>query len=180
MDFKSLGENSPVHIVRKKPFVYEVGVLKSKSGLPQQMPQTNPYLAQLMQQNMPQQSFNIVVTVNGKDEVVQGIPLNGENVDYNNTYYCATSEGAMQAIANMMQMASAGKSDVPYYDSILVNGEKYMEMLNPQYAAGKQQARTIEELQKRQGEQDEKLDRVLSMMERMMGGNAQGPEPTKK
>lgn len=179
MDFKSLGENSPVHIVRKKPFVYEVGVLKSKSGLPQQMQQTNPYLA-MMQQNMPQQSFNIVVTVNGKDEVVQGIPLNGENVDYNNTYYCATSEGAMQAIANMMQMASAGKADVPYYDSILANGEKYMEMLNPQYAAGKHQARTIEELQKRQGEQDEKLDRVLSMMERMMGGNAQGPEPTKK
>lgn len=177
MDFKSLGENSPVHIVRKKPFVYEVGVLKSKSGMPFNQ-QNNPYLA-MMQQNMPQK-MDIVVTVNGKDETVAGIPLNGENVDYNNTYYCATSEGAMQAIANMMQMASAGKADVPYYDSILLNGEKYMEMLNPQYAAGKQQARTIEELQKRQGEQDEKLDRVLSMMERMMGGNAQGPESAKK
>ena len=180
MDFKSLGENSPVHIVRKKPFVYEVGVLKSKSGLPQQMPQTNPYLAQLVQQNMPQQSFNIVVTVNGKDEVVQGIPLNGENVDYNNTYYCATSEGAMQAIANMMQMASAGKADVPYYDSILVNGEKYMEMLNPQYAEGKRQARTIEELQARQDANDKKLDSALAMLQQLVGGNAQGQEPAKK
>ena len=30
MDFKNLGENSIVHIIRKKPFLYETGTLKSK------------------------------------------------------------------------------------------------------------------------------------------------------
>lgn len=177
MDFKSLGENSPVHIVRKKPFAYEVGVLKSKSGMALGQ-QPNPYMA-IMQQNMPQ-TLDIVVTVNGRDETVQGIPLNGENVEYNNTYYCTSKDGAMQAIANMMQFASAAKADMPYYDSILVNGEKYMEMLNPQYAEGKRQARTIEELQARQDANDKKLDSALAMLQQLVGGGAQGQEPTKK
>lgn len=178
MDFKSLGENSPVHIVRKKPFLYEVGTLKSKN-IPQLNNQVNPYLAQAFQQNMPQK-FDIVVSVNGKDETVVGIPFNGEAVEYNNTYYCTSSDGAMQAIAGMMQFASTAKADVPYYDSILMNGEMYMERLNPQYAEGKRQARVISDMQNRQDEQDKKLDDVLAMMKQLLGNSTQDSKPAKK
>lgn len=177
MDFKSLGENSPVYIVRKKPFLYEVGTLKSKSGMPMNM-QAN-YLAQFMQPNQ-QQKLDIVVTVNGKDETVTGIPVNGENIEYNNTYYCTSQEGAQQAIAFMMQFASNAKADAPYYDSILVNGEKYMEQLNPQYAEGKRQARKVELMEERQNAQDQKLDRALSMLQQIIEANAQNLEPAKK
>lgn len=175
MDFKSLSENSPVHVVRKKPFIYEIGTLKSK-GVQQQM---NPYLAQFMQQQQ-QQTLNIVVNVGGKDEPVAGIPTNGEVVEYNNAYYCTSVEGAMQAIATMMQIASTGKAEQPYYDDVLAKGEQYMEQLNPQYAEGKRQARTVRELQERQDEQDKKMDKALELLQKILAGNTQGLETAKK
>lgn len=159
MDFISLGENSPVYIVRKKPFEFLTGTLKSKGKKPLV---TNPYLPP--QPNTPQPT-DIVVTVNGSDETVPGIHQGMEVVEYKGSYYSVSSEGAQQAVANLMQMAKSNLDERPYYESVLSEGEKTMEKLNPQYAEGKRQARTIEDLQKRQDEQDKKLDRILSRIE---------------
>ncbi|MBR1449548.1 MAG: hypothetical protein IJ588_12485 [Prevotella sp.] len=156
MDFNSLGENSIVHIVRKKPFEYLTGTLKSKTAKQQQ----SQYLLQQVQQPV-----DVVITVNGSDEVVPGIQQGMEAVEYRGSFYCTTADGAQQAIANMMQMASNGKAEMPYYDSILQKGEKYMEHLNPQYAEGKRQARSIKALEERQDAQDKKLDRILSRLD---------------
>ena len=52
MDFNSLGENSQIHIIRKKPFEYIVGTLKSKTS-----PLGPTYLANT------QSPINLVVTV---------------------------------------------------------------------------------------------------------------------
>lgn len=154
MDFYNLGENSPVYIIRKKPFQFFTGTLKSKSTK-----QQNAYMPSLQPQNI-----DVVVTVNGSDEILPGIPQNMETVEYKGSYYSVSSEGAQQAIANMMQMASNGKAEQAYYDSVLTEGEKYMEQLNPQYAEGKRQARSIKDLQKRQDEQDKKLDEILNFV----------------
>lgn len=158
MDFKTLGENSPVYIIRKKPFQFEMGVLKSKGGMQQQ----NPY----MPQNMAQ-TIDVTVSVGGSDEVVPGIPLNTDVVEYRNTFYSVSSEGAQRAVANLMQMAHNGLAEKDYYESVLAEGEKAMETLNPQYAEGKKQARTIKDLQDRQNAQDKKLDLILSKVEEL-------------
>lgn len=159
MDFISLGENSIVHVIRKKPFDYLTGTLKSKGKQ-----QLNPYLPQ-----QQQQPVDVVITVNGSDEIVSGIQQGMEAVEYRGTFYCTTQEGAQQAIANMMQMANNGKAEIPYYDSILEKGEKYMEYLNPQYAEGKRQARTIMDLQERVDKQEGKLDEILSFVRELSG-----------
>ena len=155
MDFKNLGENSIIYIIRKKPFSYETGLLKSKVAK-----QPQPYQIQPMPQ-----TFDIVVTVNGNDEVVPGISENMEVVDYKGSFYSASVDGILQANANLEQMAKAGKAEQPYYDSVLKGTEAVNEKLNPRYAADKQQTRTIEDLQARVDAQDKKLDKILSRIE---------------
>lgn len=160
MDFKTLGENSPIYIVHKKPFLFEMGTLKSKgTKAPANM---NPF----MPQPMPQ-TIDVVVSVNGSDEVLPGTPANLEVVEYKNTFYSTTPEGAQQAIANLMQMAANGIAEQAYYQSVQTEGEKAMERLNPQYAEGKRQARTIEDLQKRQDEQGKMLSDIYQMMQKI-------------
>lgn len=159
MDFFSLGENSIVHIVRKKPFEYLTGTVKSKNQQQQlsYVPQTTP------------KQVDIVINVNGNDEIVPGIQQGMETVEFRNSYYSTSSEGIQQAIANMMQMADNAIAEQPYYQSIKTKGEQYMEKLNPQYAAGKRQAKTIRDLQERQDKQDKKLDEILSFVRELVG-----------
>lgn len=155
MDFKNLGENGIVHIIRKKPFAYLTGVLKSKN-----LKQANPYQVQPAPQN-----FDLIITVGGNDEVVPGIGEGMEVVDYKGSYYSASSEGILQAVANMMQMAQTGIDEQDYYHSVRNEGEKVLELLNPQYAEGKRQARIIKDLQDRTDAQDKKLDQILSRLD---------------
>lgn len=159
MDFFNLGENSPVYIIRKKPFEMLDGTLKSKSAKQQNpfIPQTSP------------QPIDIVVTVGGSDEVVAGVPQGTETVEYRGSYYSTTSQGIQQALANMMQIASQGKAEQPYYDTVLEKGEAYMEKLNPKYAEEKRQTRTINELVEHRKETDAKLDQILAFMKELSG-----------
>lgn len=153
MDFYSLGENSPVYVIRKKPFAYEVGTLKSKGATPLQ---TNPYLP-----HNNAQTIDIVVTVNGKDEKLSGVPVGKDVLDYGNSYYSVSTEGTLQAVSNLMQMAKNGIDEQAYYNTVLAEGEKVVERLNPQYAENKRQAKIVKDLQDHVDRQDKKLDTIL-------------------
>jgi hypothetical protein len=56
---------------------------------------------------------------------------------------------------------------VEYHKKVLEEGEKMLESLNPAYAEGKQQARTITALQGRMDEQERKLDSILSILQKL-------------
>lgn len=158
MDFNSLGENSPIYIVRKKPFQYLTGVLKSKTSK-----QQNPYIPQTSSQ-----PIDVVVNVNGSDEVVPNIPQGMEAVEYRGCYYCTTLECAQQAISGLIQLGKSGIAEQPYYNSLVKEGEATMELINPQYAEGKRQARSIKSLEERQTETDKKLDAILSRLDEVL------------
>ena len=160
MDFNSLGENSPVYVVRKKPFQFVTGILKSKTT---KQP-TNPYLPQPVPQNI-----DVVVTIGGSDEILPNVPQGMEVVEYKGSFYSTTSEGAQQAITNLIQMGRNGIEEQPYYESLVNDGEKALETLNPQYAEGKRQARVVKELQERADAQDKKLDQILAFMQDFVG-----------
>ena len=149
-----MGENSIVHIIRKKPFAYETGVLKSKTAKQQAPYQLQP----------SPQYFDIVVTVNGNDEIISGITDNMEIVDYKGSFYSTTVEGILQANENLAQMAKTGLSEQDYYKSVEEGTEAVKERLNPQYAEGKRQARTVRDLQDRVDAQDKKLDEILTFV----------------
>lgn len=159
MDFKSLGENSQIHIIRKKPFQYLTGTLKSKTA-------KNQNLAPYMMQTQPQ-TFDLVINVNGSDEIVSGISDNMEVVEYKGSYYSASTNGILQAASTMVQMAKNGKAEQTYFDDVILKGEKVIENLNPEYAESKKQARLVKELQDRQNAQDKKLDDIYELLKKM-------------
>lgn len=159
MDFKSLGENSQVHIIRKKPFQYLTGTLKSKTA-------KNQNFAPYMMQTQPQ-TYDLVINVNGNDEVVSGISDNMEVVEYKGSYYSASTNGILQAASTMVQMAKNGKAEQSYFDDVIVNGEKVIESLNPEYAESKRQARLVKDLQDRQDEQGKMLKEMYSMLQKI-------------
>jgi hypothetical protein len=159
MDFKSLGENSQIHIIRKKPFQYLTGTLKSKTA-------KNQSFAPYMMQAQPQ-TFDLVVNVNGSDEIVSGISDNMEVVEYKGSYYSASTNGILQAASTMVQMAKNGKAEQPYFDDVIANGEKVIESLNPEYAESKRQARLVKDLQDRQDEQGKMLKEMYSMLQKI-------------
>ncbi len=155
MDFNSLGENSPVYVVRKRPFGFLTGTLKAK--VPKQP--VNPYLPQAQQQ-----PIDVIVNVGGSDESIPGVPVGMEVVEYKGSYYSTTADGAQQAISGLMQVGRDGIDSQEYFNSLITEGEKALESINPQYAEGKRQARVVRELQERQDAQDKKLDEILSFM----------------
>lgn len=159
MDFKSLGENSQVHIIRKKPFQYLTGTLKSKTA-------KNQNFAPYMMQTQPQ-TYDLVINVNGNDEVVSGISDNMEVVEYKGSYYSASTNGILQAASTMVQMAKNGKAEQAYFDDVIANGEKVIESLNPEYAESKRQARLVKDLQDRQDEQGKMLKEMYSMLQKI-------------
>jgi hypothetical protein len=111
------------------------------------------------------------VTVNGSDEILPNVPVNRDTIEYKGSYYSVSAEGIQNAVANMMQMAKTSLDEHDYYSDVLKEGEKVMEQLNPQYAEGKRQARTIADLQERADKQDKKLDEILSFMRELNGGS---------
>lgn len=155
MDFNSLGENSPVYVVRKRPFGFLTGTLKAKVS---KQP-VNPYLPQAQQQ-----PIDVIVNVGGSDESIPGVPIGMEVVEYKGSYYSTTADGAQQAISGLMQVGRDGIDSQEYFNSLITEGEKALESINPQYAEGKRQARVVRELQERQDAQDKKLDEILSFM----------------
>lgn len=159
MDFKSLGDNSQVHIIRKKPFQYLTGTLKSKTA-------KNMNLAPYMMQTQPQ-TFDLVINVNGNDEIISGISDNMEVVEYKGSYYSASTNGILQAASTMVQMAKNGKAEQPYFDEVIREGEKVIENLNPEYAESKKQARIVKDLQDRQDEQGKMLKEMYSMLQKI-------------
>lgn len=159
MDFKSLGENSQIHIIRKKPFQYLTGTLKSKTA-------KNQNFAPYMMQTQPQ-TFDLVVNVNGSDEIVSGISDNMEVVEYKGSYYSASTNGILQAASTMVQMAKNGKAEQAYFDDVIAKGEKVIESLNPEYAESKRQARLVKDLQDRQDEQGKMLKEMYSMLQKI-------------
>lgn len=159
MDFKSLGDNSQIHIIRKKPFQYLIGTLKSKTA-------KNQNFAPYMMQTQPQ-TFDLVVNVNGSDEIVSGISDNMEVVEYKGSYYSASTNGILQAASTMVQMAKNGKAEQSYFDDVIAKGEKVIESLNPEYAESKRQARLVKDLQDRQDEQGKMLKEMYSMLQKI-------------
>ena len=167
MDLKSLGNGAPFYILRQgeKP-ILEVGIVKSKSQPRAKFPTQTPNIMQGMQM---QQVVDVVATINGKDETFQDIPVNVEIAQRGNATFSGSREAMLQAVDNMLQGSKKALEQIDYHKSVISESEKMMEVLNPQYAENKQQARTIKDLQERADKQDKKLDDIYSLLQKISG-----------
>ncbi|MCR5697779.1 MAG: hypothetical protein K6G73_12470 [Marinilabiliaceae bacterium] len=143
MDFNSLGSGSPFYLLRKgeKPQLI-VGTIKDKSA---PMPK---YQGQIFNGTAVQQVLTLTVTVNGKDEVFTNVPCNVEIAAYGNDTFSGSREAMLSAVDAMIQSSRKSLEMVDYHKSVLDEGEKMLETLNPRYAEEKKRDKAIGGLEK--------------------------------
>lgn len=171
MDFNSLGVNAPFYILHKgDKLSLQVGTIKSKSDPKPQFPTQTPaiFAGMSAQPNV----VDVVVTLNGVDTPFNNLPFNTETAQYNNgeTLVSCSKEAMLQAVDGMIQASKKALEQVDYHKSVLKEGEKMLEVLNPTYAENKKNARTIRDLQERADAQDKKLDSILAILQDLNGG----------
>ena len=155
MDIQNLGIGSPFYVLRKgeKP-VLEVGVVKSKTQPRAKFPTQTPNIMTGLQM---QQVIDVTATINGKDEVFSEIPINVEIAARGNDTFSGSREAMLQAVDAMLQTSRKALDQIPYHKGVISESEKMLEVLNPQYADNKRQARTIQSLEEKQKATDQKL-----------------------
>lgn len=165
MDFSSLGNGNPFYVLRKgeKP-ILEVGVIKSKTQPRAKWPTQNPNVMAGLQ---VQQVIDVVATINGKDETFSEIPINVEIAQRGNDTFTGSREAMLQAVDSMLQTSKKAIEQIPYHKVVISETEKMLEVLNPQYAENKKQARTISDLERRQADTDKKLDTILTILQKL-------------
>ena len=142
----------------------ETGVVKTKSQPRAKFPTQTPNIMQGMQM---QQVIDVTVTINGKDEVFSEIPINVEIAARGNDTFTGSREAMLQAVDAMLQTSKKAIEQVPYHKSVIAESAKMLEVLNPQYAENKKQARTISDLERRQADTDKKLDTILGILQKL-------------
>lgn len=177
MDFNSLGSGNPFYVLRKgeKPLL-EVGVVKSKSQPRAKFPTQTPNLMAGIQM---QQVLDVTATINGKDEVFNDVPINVEIAARGNDTFSGSREAMLQAVDAMLQTSRKAIDQIPYHKGVIAESEKMIEVLNPQYADNKRQARTIQSLEEKQKATDQKLAtleaqnaEMLTILRTLNGGKA--------
>ena len=165
MDINSLTSGSPFYVLKKgeRPTL-EIGTVKAKS---QPRPQYQTQTPNLMSGMSFQQVVDLTVTINGSDRVINNIPLNVEIAAQGNETFSGSREAMLQAVDNMLQTSKKALEQVAFHKSVIAESEKMLEALNPRYAEEKKQARTINDLEKRQAATDAKLDSILSILKKL-------------
>ena len=168
MDFTSLQAGQPVYVLQKseKP-ILQIGVVKSKSDpkSPYQT-QTPNILNGLAAMNTQNHVVDIIVTINGADVPFNNIPVSLESTSYNNgqTFVSCSREATLQAVDAMIQASKKALEQVGYHQSVLTEGEKMLETLNPRYKEEKDRDRSIKSLEDRQEKTDRKIDTILEKL----------------
>lgn len=167
MDFNSLGNGNPFYVLRKgeKP-ILEVGVVKSKSQPRAKFPTNNPTIMTGLQM---QQVIDVVATINGKDENFADIPIGVEIAARGNDTFSGSREAMLQAVDAMLQTSKKAIEEIPHHKSVIAESEKMLEVLNPQYADNKRQARTIQSLEEKQRVTEQQLTEMKSQVSEMLG-----------
>ena len=165
MNFDGLTNGNPFYVLRKseKP-ILEVGVVKTKSQPRAKFPTQTPNIMAGMQM---QQVIDIIATINGKDETFSEIPVNVEIAARGNDTFSGSREAMLQAVDAMLQTSKKAIEQVAYHKSVIAEGERMLETLNPRYAEEKKQARTIKTLEERQAATDAKLDSILAILQKL-------------
>lgn len=166
MEFSNLTNGNPFYILRKgeKPLL-EVGVVKSKSQPRAKFPTSTPNVMTGMQM---QQVVDFVVVVNGKEENFNEVPIGVEIAAKGSVTFSGSREAMLQAVDSMLQTSKKAIEQVPYHQAVIEESEKMLEVLNPQYAENKQNARTILELQEKQKETEKQLGELRSQNNEML------------
>lgn len=157
---------NPFYVLRRgeKP-ILDVGIVKSKS---QPRPKFAAQTPNIMTGMQMQQVIDIVATINGRDESFCEIPINVEIAAKGNDTFSGSREAMLQAVDAMLQTSKKALDQIQYHKGVIAESEKMLEILNPQYADNKRQAKTIQSLEEKQKATDAKLATLESQNAEML------------
>ncbi len=147
MDFNSLGQGSAFYVLNKagKPTLL-VGTIKSRTQ-PQAKYQATAVPNAFNGANI-QQVINITATIDGKDETFTEIPVNVEVAQSGDKIFTGSRDAMISVVDGLINQSKKILSDVEYHKTMIEEGDKILEVLNPKYAEEKKQAKTIADLEK--------------------------------
>jgi hypothetical protein len=162
MDFKSLRGGNPIYIIYRgeKP---ELKIAEVTGYTEPHCPLQNQLAA--LGSNLKQ-----VVDITAKDgeKVIplNNLPADASSETYNNGAQFVTPSQviALQEVDRMMAESRQALSRVDYHNSVLVEGEKMLETLNPKYAEEKAQKADIATLKEQVNGFADKFDQMMQMM----------------
>lgn len=175
MDFNSLGQGAPFYVFRKaeKP-VLLIGTVKSKTQ-PQPRYQAQAVPTAFNGTNI-QQVINITVTIDGKDETFTDVPFNVEVAQAGEKIFSGSRDAMISVVDNLINQSKKALTEIEYHKTMISEGDKILEVLNPKYADEKKQARTITELQQGYSSLNKKFDKIeldngkiMSMLSELLG-----------
>ena len=144
MDFKSLQPGNPVYIIYKsdKPRLVVAEVVSRNEP---HFNVNNPTAA--IGTNLKQV---VDITAKNGDEVIPlgNLTADAETATYNQgaQFIGASSEATLREVDRMMAESRQVLDKVDYHQSVLAEGEKMLEVLNPQYKEAKAQKQDIADL----------------------------------
>lgn len=159
MDFNTLGSGSPFYVLTTsgKPTL-KIGTVQTKTVPQQKFVNSTNALNGTSYQTV----INITARFNGVDEVFTDVPINVE-VAKNGSDIFTGSQTAMSAVVeNLIQTSKKALEEVENHKTMIAEGDKILEVLNPKYAEDKKQAKTISDLEKGYAEMAKKFAKLES------------------
>lgn len=172
MDFNSLGQGAPFYIFKKseKPILL-IGTVKSKTQ-PQPRYQAQAVPTAFNGTNI-QQVINITATIDGRDETFTDIPFNVEVAQSGDKIFSGSRDAMISVVDNLINQSKKALNEIEYHKTMISEGDKILEVLNPKYAEEKKQAKTISELQQGYSEMTKRFDNVEKMLTELLSKNQQ-------
>jgi len=177
MDFQSLRQGSTVYILHrdgKNPRLVVGTVQNNPEPKPRYMTQSpaaatpNVYAGT----NMMQPVLEVIVKC-GKEEVpFSNLTPTDSSATYNNgqTFITTTPDIMLPAVDAMMQDSRKALEMEDYHKSVLVEGEKMLEILNPRYREEKEQKQDIANLKSQMGNIENTMNAMMTMMQDLKKG----------
>jgi hypothetical protein len=167
MDFNSIGIGSPFYVLTKSGTpALQVGTVKSKTQ------PTPKYQAQSVPTAFSgtniQQVINIVATIDGKDETFTDIPFNVEVAQSGDKIFSGNRDTMISVVDGLITQSKKALEQVEYHKTMIAEGDKILETLNPKYAEEKKQAKTISDLEKGYAEINKRFSKLENDNAQMM------------
>lgn len=162
MDFKNLRDGNSVYIIYRGE--------QPKLKIAEVTGFTEPHFPMNNQIAALGSNLKQVVDITAKcgDEIIplSNLPADSSSETYNKgaQFVAASQDVALQEVDRMMFESRQALSKVDYHKAVLEEGEKMLEVLNPQYKEEKAQKQDIAMLKEKVNGFADKFDQMMQMM----------------
>ena len=155
--FSALSQGSPVYILDKTSSPqYKVGEIIGVT-----YPKLNQY-------NLPQNTVDLKVKIDGETQEFNSIPSINSVVSYNSgkIILSETKQGIQNEVENILQNSKQILDNIDTYKQNISDCETILKQLNPQFAIDKERDERLSSLENRFDGFESKLDKIFNLIQK--------------